>query len=102
MQISVCVYTQTENLYENIEQTNMSKCHVSVGCSLLTLYQKINSLCLLHPESTIYLITETAETDKIPELENGESDIRITKLTPITNQNIFQNKSPPLLPQGHS
>lgn len=80
----------------------MSKCHVNVCCDLLTLHPKISSLCVLHPESTIYLITETAKADKIPELGNGESDIRITKLVPIPNQNIFQKKSPLLLPQGHS
>lgn len=88
--VCMCIHTETENLCENIEQTKVSKCHVSVGRSLLTLYPKINSLCILHPENTIYSITESAETDKIPEPENGESDIKITKLMPIPNQSIFQ------------
>lgn len=47
-------------------------------------------------------MTRTAEIDKIPENDKGESDIRFRKLMPVPNKNIFQKNSPPLLPRGHS
>ena len=100
--LMVTAWNWTKHWEEN--QTSSAEL-ASIICanSMWVLVVTRKSTAYMHHERRIHtLLLKLQRLDKIPELENGESDTRITKLMPRPSRNLLQKQMPPLLLQGHS